>query len=282
MKGILKLMRLDKPIGIYLLWFPTAWALALTYGQQPPLQILIYFLLGTVCMRSAGCIINDIADRRIDGHVWRTKNRPLVTGETSLITAWLLLCALLFVALIILIQLPKNCFYVALLAVCLTFIYPFCKRFLPTPQMILGFAFACSIPMVNIASAQPWSNSLTLLVFLTVIWVISYDTEYALADLADDRQVGILSSAIYFGRHVKSIIIALQVIMHCLWLIIAYSSNLSHSFYVFWFVAWFFCLPQWYLLTKNNPQLYLQAFKLNAWYGLFMWLGVSVSMIPNF
>jgi 4-hydroxybenzoate polyprenyltransferase len=273
-KAAIQLMRLDKPIGIYLLWFPTAWALQLAYPKQIPLNFLIYFALGTLFMRSAGCVINDIADRRIDIHVWRTKNRPLATGNISLTAAWAILLSLLLAALLILIQLPKSCFDVALIAVGFTFIYPFCKRFIPTPQMVLSLAFACSIPMVNRASLQPWTLSWTLLSLITLLWVVAYDTEYALADLEDDLKIGVLSTARFFGRHVRLIIAILQLSLHSLWFFFAKINQMNEGFYWAWAIAWLFWLHQWYLLSKKQKEIDFQAFKLNAWYGLWMWISL--------
>ena len=275
-KAAIQLMRLDKPIGIFLLWFPTAWALQLAYSKQIPLKFFIYFSLGTIFMRSAGCVINDIADRKIDIHVWRTKNRPLTSGRISLTAAWTLLLGLLLAALFILIQLPKSCFYVALIALAFTFIYPFCKRFIPTPQMVLSMAFTASIPMVNRASFEPWTLSWTLLTLISLLWVVAYDTEYALADLEDDLKIGVLSTARFFGRYVRIIIALMQLILHSLWLFFANINQLNERFYWAWGIAWLFWLHQWYMLSKKQKEIDFQAFKYNAWYGLWMWISLII------
>lgn len=270
LQSIIQLTRLNKPIGIYLLWFPTAWALILAYKGHPPFIITLWFALGTIVMRSAGCVINDIADRHWDGQVQRTANRPLAQQRISLTSAWVCLIFLLFVALIILIQLPKNCFYGALPAVGLTFIYPFCKRFLAAPQIILGFAFSSSIPMVVLASNTTWDLNWTILWILSLIWIVAYDTQYALSDIEDDRRLGILSSALFLKTKVKIAIYSMQILLHSLWLIIRFSSP---SFLLFWTFAWLFWIYQAYLLHKNQP---LKAFKNNAWYGLWMWIGLTL------
>ena len=132
----LRLMRFDKPIGIILLWIPTAWALWMAYQGTPPLGILMYFFVGTIVLRAAGCVINDIADRHIDKEVMRTRDRPLATGEVTRHAALLLLSLLLAVALLIVLQLPRLCFYESFLALLVTFIYPFCKRWLSAPQLV--------------------------------------------------------------------------------------------------------------------------------------------------
>lgn len=270
--ALIHLTRLNKPIGIYLLWFPTAWALTLAYGTTPPLFILLWFAAGTVVMRSAGCIINDIADRRWDGMVQRTSLRPLAQQALSLPKAWLALITLLGIALFILIQLPKNCFYGALPAVLLTFIYPFCKRFLGTPQLVLGLAFSSSIPMVALAADQSWTLDWSLLWIMSVLSIIAYDTQYALCDIEDDQKLGIRSSAIFFKTKVYILIISLQCGSHSLWLFIA---PLSTRFFFFWTLALIFGFYQAYLLKIHQP---LRAFKNNAWYGLWMWCAYYASL----
>lgn len=270
MKALIELMRLNKPIGIFLLWYPTFWALCLGYGKQIPINDLILFSLGTIVMRSAGCVINDIADRNWDGFVWRTKHRPLANGRISLELAWGLFVFLLCIALMILVQLPKNCFYIALCAVGLTFIYPFCKRFFKTPQLILSLAFASSIPMVCVASESDWNLSWTLLLLLTLMWVFAYDTEYALADLEDDKNLGILSSALFLGKYAKICIYILQFLLHGLWLWLAYLKHFSSLFYYIWFTASSCWLYQAWLLKQNQASLALLAFKNNHYYGLIM------------
>ena len=270
MKVLIELMRLNKPIGIFLLWYPTFWALCLGYGKHIPINYLILFSLGTIVMRSAGCVINDIADRNWDGFVWRTKHRPLVNGRISLEWAWGLFIVLLCIALMILVQLPKNCFYIAICAAGLTLVYPFCKRFFKTPQLILSLAFASSIPMVCVASQSHWNLSWTLLLLLTLMWVFAYDTQYALADLEDDKKLGILSSALFLGKYAKICIYILQFLLHGLWLWLAYLKHFSSLFYYFWFAASSCWLYQAWLLKQNQASFALLAFKNNHYYGLIM------------
>ncbi len=268
-RAIIALMRLDKPVGIFLLWFPTAWALCLGYHGLPPWIILFWFALGTIVMRSAGCVINDIADRKRDGFVKRTQFRPLVTQCLSLQTAWVVFVILIIMALLILIQLPKNCFYAAIPAAGLTILYPFCKRFISTPQLILGLAFASSIPMVALASQSHWNAPWTLLLCITILWVLAYDTQYALADIEDDKKAGILSTARLLKDNVNLFIHSTQITMHILWIYFAYLTHQKQSFYIGWIMAFVFGLYQYLCIQKQNP---LQAFKNNTWYGLWMWL----------
>lgn len=278
LKDAVQLMRLDKPIGIYLLWFPTAWALHLAYGNHIPIDILCYFLLGTIFMRSAGCIINDMADKDFDAHVWRTKNRPLAQGQVSMRFAWILLGLLLLASFIILLQLPENCFWVAIFALGIVGLYPFCKRFLPAPQLVLSLAFSMSIPMVNVASHQVWTTAWSILMLINMLWILAYDTEYALADLEDDKKIGIFSTARFFGKYVRPIIALLQITLHLLWLPLAKILNLNIDFQFIWLLTWGFWFHQWFLLTKNQKELDFKAFKLNAWYGLVMWIAVVLSL----
>lgn len=276
LRAIIALMRLDKPVGIFLLWFPIAWALCLAYPKWPPISITIWFALGTLTMRSAGCVINDIADRNWDGLVDRTQNRPLACGQISLPQALIVFILLMCLALVILVQLPKNCFYGALPAAFLTMLYPFCKRYLATPQLVLGLAFACGIPMVALASHSHWNLSWTLLMLITILWVLAYDTQYALADIEDDKQVGILSSARFFGKYVYLMIFLLQLSMHGLWIFYGLILKLDWSWYIGWTLALAFGIHQKRLLLQNKP---LQAFKNNTWYGLYMWLLLLLSKI---
>jgi 4-hydroxybenzoate polyprenyltransferase len=270
-KNILYLMRLNKPVGIYLLWFPTAWALSLAYPNDPPALITLWFALGTIIMRSAGCIINDIADRKWDIHVERTKDRPLARQSISLKEAILTLLVLLVLALWILTQLPQNCIYGAIPAILLTMIYPYCKRFFATPQLILSLAFASSIPMVLLASGSTWTMTWSFLLAITLLWVFAYDTQYALADIKDDKKIGIYSSAIFLQSYVNIAIYTLQFLLHSLWLVLAYQLHLSPVFYIGWGLAWSFWIYQYLLLQNEKP---LQAFKNNTWYGLWMWLSL--------
>lgn len=264
-KAMLYLMRLHKPVGIYLLWYPTAWALWLS---QAPLKLYFWFALGTLVMRSAGCIINDIADRRWDRWVARTQYRPLANQSLNLLQAWSLFIGLLAIALFILIQLPKNCFYGALPAAGLTLIYPFCKRFFATPQLILSLAFSSSIPMVFLSTSQPWTLSWTLLVGLTMSWIIAYDTEYALVDIKDDIKVGIHSSARFFGKYVIQITLLLLSISHLGWIGIALTQRLHGLYYLGWGIGALFLIYQGRLLIQNEP---FKAFLHNTYYGLWMW-----------
>lgn len=272
-----RLMRFDKPVGILLLWYPTAWALWLANKGMPSLRLFILFLCGTVLMRAAGCVINDIADRNIDKHVARTKFRPLTAGEVSLAETFILLIILLLTALFILIQLPRNCFYLGLIALFVSFLYPFCKRFLEAPQMILGLAFSMGIPMAYVASDLALNAECFLVFLINFSWILVYDTMYAMADKEDDLRIGVKSTAIYFASHDRLIIALLQSLFHSLWLCWALMEQTNLWFYIFWFVAGIVLIHQQKLINKRDPQDCFKAFIVSAYYGAWMWLAVALA-----
>lgn len=264
-------MRFHKPVGTLLLWFPTAWALWIANANTPPLFLTLVFLLGTILMRAAGCVVNDMADRHIDKHVERTRLRPLTTGELSLREALCLLSALLISALWIVLQLPILCFYYAILALAVTLFYPFCKRFFQAPQFILGLAFSLGIPMAFAASNVPASAIMYSLFVLNFAWIVAYDTIYAMADKADDLRIGVQSTAIFFGRHDQFIIFCLFAFLHITWLVIAIKMQYSWWFYINWIIALGILAYQQKLILSRNPKMCTRAFSMSAWYGGLMW-----------
>lgn len=266
-----RLMRFHKPVGIVLLWLPTAWALWIANKGMPELHLIIYFLLGTILMRAAGCIINDIADRDIDKHVRRTNMRPLTTGEIGLLEALSVLIIILWGALYVLVQLPLECFYYAIPALLITVLYPFCKRFLQAPQLVLGVAFSMGIPMAYIASGVALNMTMVLLFVLNFAWIVAYDTMYAMADREDDLRIGVRSTAVLFARNDCNIILLLQIFFHGLWLLLAYLQHDSIKFYGLWLLAGCILVYQQRLIRTRNDALCLRAFSTNCWYGLLMW-----------
>ena len=273
-----RLMRFDKPVGILLLWFPTAWALWLANKGTPPLKLLILFLSGTVLMRAAGCVMNDIADRNIDKHVARTQSRPLTAGEVGLSEAFCLLGSILFVALLILLVLPWDCFYLGCIALFISFLYPFCKRFLSAPQLILGLAFSMGIPMAYVASHVPLNSECGLLFLINFAWIVAYDTMYAMTDKADDLRIGVNSTAIYFGQYDRVIIGVLQCIFHGLWLYWALKNHVNELFYLFWLFATLILLCQQKMIQKRVPEYCFRAFIYSVYYGALMWVSVVVGL----
>lgn len=270
------LARFDKPVGIWLLWFPCAWALWGANQGKPTLNLSVLFFLGTLFMRSAGCVMNDIADRHIDKHVARTRLRPLTRGIVSLIEALTVLLVLLFASLIILLQLPNACFYLAIPALVIALTYPFCKRFLDAPQIILGLAFSMGIPMVYVASQVAMDSTMVVLLIINFLWIIAYDTMYAMTDREDDLKIGVKSTAIYFANYDTSIIGLLQFLMHSLWLYWGVVTEVSWGFYYFWFVASSVLFYQQRLINKREPQQCFKAFKVSVYYGALMWIALIV------
>lgn len=269
-----RLMRFHKPVGILLLWWPTAWALWIANRGCPSWQILIYFLMGTIFMRAAGCVINDMADRNIDKHVKRTSARPLTTGELSVLEALGLLLLLLIAPCIILIQLPIPCFYYALGALCITVFYPFCKRFFQAPQFILGVAFSMGIPMAFAASGCSINYETGLLMLLNFSWIVAYDTMYAMVDRTDDLLIGVKSTAILFAAYDRMVIMFLQIFLHALWLILALNHPYSWWFYSGWMVGGGILMYQQTLVNSRKEDACFKAFTINVWYGLVMWVSL--------
>lgn len=276
LREIAYVMRLDKPIGILLLLFPTLWGLWLANEGIPTNPILFIFIIGVVIMRSAGCIINDIADRHFDKHVERTKHRPLAANTLSVKTALIALLALIVCA-FLLIQ-PLNIFTIqlAFLGLLLAAIYPFLKRITHLPQVGLGLAFAFGIPMSFAAIQNAIPHKAWLLYAAAVIWPIIYDTQYAMVDRQDDKKIGVKSTAILFGRYD---ILAISV-LQCLFLVLLFATgvvfHLRAPFYVslLW-VAFSFCY-QYMLLRSRTRKGYFAAFKNNQWVGLVIFLGCAI------
>lgn len=270
----MRLLRFDKPIGILLLWFPTGWALWMAKHSMPSFRLITLFLFGTILMRAAGCAINDIADRHLDKHVTRTKSRPLTTGEVSLAEAMTLFFILLIAAFVVLLYLPQQCFIWAVLAVFIAILYPFCKRFFNAPQMILGLAYSMGMPMAFVAEGVPLNEQFAIIFFINFLWIIAYDTMYAMTDKVDDLQIGIRSTAIYFANYDRFIIGLIQLTIQVLWLYLAYITQAKAIFYWFWMLSLCVQIRQQVLINNRVAQDCFKAFLNSAYYGLFMWVAV--------
>lgn len=272
-----RLARFHRPAGIFLLWCPTAWALWLANKGHPPLHLVLLFALGTILMRAAGCVINDIADRQVDLHVARTKSRPLTSGELRLEGAFLFLFLLLTAALFILLALPQNCFVPALLALGITIIYPFCKRFLEAPQLVLGLAFSMGIPMAYLASGAAFDAEFYLLCLINFSWIVAYDTMYAMADRAEDLRIGVKSTAILLGDYDCFVIGLLQSLLHGLWLTWGLVTQANLWFYACWFLAAGLIAYQQTLIRHRIAADCFKAFQISLYYGLLIWLGLILN-----
>lgn len=272
--SFLELCRLNKPIGILLLLWPTLIALWIAGNGHPDPFIVFIFVMGVIVMRSVGCIINDLTDQGFDGQVNRTKNRPLVVGKVSRLSAFSLTIFLLIIALWLVLQLNLFTILLAFVALGLAIIYPFIKRVSYYPQVVLGLAFAFSIPMAFAAELNsiPWVA--WVLYFATVFWVVAYDTQYAMVDKQDDLRIGVKSTAIIFGHYDRWIIVTLQFVSLMLFGWAGVLADLNFYFYVAIFVACFFVFYQWTLIYHREPTQCFKAFLNNGALGACLFLGV--------
>ncbi len=272
-----KLMRLHKPIGIFLLLWPTLWALWIAADGFPPLTILVIFVVGVVVMRSAGCIINDITDRKFDAHVNRTKDRPLANGTVSVRRAMILFFILCIVALGLVLLLNRLTLALALVAILFAIIYPFLKRWTHWPQVGLGIAFSFSIPMAFAAQLNHVPPIAWLLFIAAVLWTIAYDTQYAMVDRKDDLKIGVKSTAILFGQYDRVIIFGLQTVMMFLMIVLGFFLQFNAWFYVGLLAAAALMIYQYFLTRHREPARCFQAFRNNNWVGLVIFVGIVLS-----
>ncbi|MFH1814808.1 MAG: 4-hydroxybenzoate octaprenyltransferase [Pseudomonadota bacterium] len=269
-----RLMRLDKPIGILLLAWPTLWALWVSGGGKPSPFILWIFMLGTVLMRSAGCVINDFADRNFDGHVERTRKRPLVTGEVGTREALLLAAALALFAFILILPLHRLVLELSFAALFLAASYPFTKRFFAIPQAWLGVAFGFGIPMAYAAQLYTVPNEAWLLLAANVFWAIAYDTEYAMVDREDDLKIGIRTSAITFGRFDVAAVMICYGITLSLLAIYGQLENLGLPYYLGLLVAAGIATYHYTLIRERDRARCFRAFLHNNWLGAAVFSGI--------
>jgi 4-hydroxybenzoate polyprenyltransferase len=279
MNAYIRLMRLDKPIGSLLLLWPTYWALFLSADGWPDLDILIIFTLGVFIMRTAGCVINDFADRKIDKHIVRTQGRPLATGEISSNSALALFGLLLLVALGLVLQTNLLTIKLSLIALLLATLYPFTKRWTNLPQLVLGAAFGMSVPMAF--SAQTGVIPLTAwLVFMaTLVWTLIYDTFYAMGDRDEDLKIGVKSTAILFAKYDHIIITFLQILLIIVFVLIGNTFDLGLIYDFSLVIISFFMIYHQFLLKKRQKEEYFKAFLNNNFIGMTVFLGIFLSVI---
>jgi 4-hydroxybenzoate polyprenyltransferase len=274
-----RLTRLDKPIGIGLLLWPVMWALWLSSNGHPHEQVFVIFLLGTILTRAAGCAINDFADRKFDGHVARTRNRPLVTGEVAPLEAVGLCVALSFIALGLVLTLDPLTQQLALVGGALLLTYPFFKRFFPIPQLYLGIAFTWSVPMVYAAQTGSVSRMAWLLFAAGLCWTVAYDTMYAMVDREDDRKLGIRSSALLFGDADRVIIGVMQLMsLSALWLA-GRQLQLGMWFGLGLSVAAVFALYEQFLIRERQPEACFKAFLNSNFFGMAIFIGIALEYL---
>ena len=272
------LMRIDKPIGSLLLLWPTYWALWLAGGQIPSLKLLVVFTLGVFFMRAAGCVVNDFADRRVDGHVKRTAHRPLPSGAVTEKESKILFVALVLVSFGLVLTLNAMTIWLSVAALALAWVYPFMKRFTHLPQVVLGMAFGWSIPMAYAAVSESLPLSCWLLFLANICWTVAYDTQYAMVDRDDDLRIGIKSTAILFGRFDKLIIGLLQLATLLLMVWIGYLNQLSGAYYWGILLAGALFIHQQKLIALRERMPCFQAFLNNNYAGLVLFIGIALSI----
>jgi 4-hydroxybenzoate polyprenyltransferase len=272
------LIRLDKPIGTLLLLWPTLWALWLASSGMPDLNILFIFVGGTFLMRSAGCAMNDYADRDFDRHVQRTKGRPVTSGKISGKEAVAVAVTLALIA-FLLIQ-PLNAFtkQLSVLALLVAFIYPFTKRFFAMPQAVLGIAFGFGIPMAYAAILDFIPLEAWVLFVGNIFWAIAYDTAYAMVDREDDLRLGLRTSAITLGKHDVTAIGICYGILLITQLWVAQLADLNNYFLVGWFMALACAIYHMQLVSTRKREECFLAFRHNNWLGGFLFLGIVLGL----
>jgi 4-hydroxybenzoate polyprenyltransferase len=275
-----RLMRLHRPIGIYLLLWPTLWALWLAAGGLPPIGSLAIFVAGTVLMRSAGCVINDYADRDFDPHVARTRDRPIAAGRVSPRAALVLFALLCLAALAVAWSLPTAALWLSLPAVALAASYPFAKRFHSLPQVHLGLAFSWGIPMAYaaIGDTVPWGEAGPLMV-ANVCWVIAYDTLYAMSDREDDLKIGVKSSAILFGRYDRLMVGLLHGAALALLAWVGLRNGRGWAYFLGLAAAAGFAVHQQRLARNRDPALCFKAFTDNNRFGAAVFAGLALDYV---
>lgn len=270
----IRLMRLDKPVGIYLLLWPTLWAVWIAANGNPSWWIVLVFVAGVVLMRSAGCVINDYADRHIDNKVERTRERPLTSGQVTEKEALILFIALALCAFMLVLTLNKLTIILSLGGVLLAASYPFMKRYTHLPQAYLGAAFGWAVPMAFAAQTGQLEPRLWWLFLATLIWALIYDTMYAMVDREDDLKIGVKSTAILFGQYDRLIIGLAQLSMLAVLLLVGQSFELGAIYYGSLVLTGILMVcHQWLIRGRDRPSCF-KAFLHNHWIGLVIFLGI--------
>ena len=272
-----KLARLDRPIGTLLLLWPTAWSLWLASSGMPAPWLILVFTLGVFLMRSAGCVINDYADRHVDGFVRRTAQRPLPAGRLSTRQALRFFALLVLLAFLLVLTLNRFTILLSLVGLGLAILYPFMKRVTHLPQLVLGLAFSWSIPMAWVAVANELTVTTWLLFGANVLWTIAYDTYYAMVDREDDRRIGVKSTAILFGQYDLLMIALLQVTTLLTLLLVGWLQQLNGLFYASVLMAAALFVYQGVSARNRDRQACFQAFLANNWVGCVIFGGILLS-----
>lgn len=279
-KLYLKLMRFHRPIGIYLLLWPTLWALWIASNGHPPLKLISIFVVGTIVMRAAGCIVNDLLDHKFDAHVERTKQRPLANQQLSKKAALILFIVLMLIGLLLALQLNLYCLILSIIAAMLVVFYPLCKRFFPVPQLVLGLVFNGTL--FAFAAVQNQLSLLAWIVYLTtLLWALAYDTQYAMTDQVDDEMLGLTSSAIFFGKHVKLWILIFQLLFLAGLIWMGLLAKLNQFYWLSLILVAALISYQQRLLRRPGRNAGFTAFKSNNWLGIVVFIAIVLSYITQ-
>ena len=276
-----QLMRLDKPIGIWLLLWPTLWALWLAGKGHPNATVFIVFMLGVIIMRSAGCVLNDFADRKIDPYVERTRTRPIASGVVAPMAALTLFVALALIAIGLATMLNRQAQVLAVIAAILTIVYPFIKRFTSIPQFILGAAFGWTVPMAFAAQTEQTPPLAWLVFGATLIWTIIYDTFYAMTDREEDLKLGVKSTAILFGNADLCIIGGLQILMLVVLVFIGNMAKLSAWYYTSIVITGILMIYHQWIARDRHSSSCFNAFLHNQYIGMTMFIGIVLHYVFN-
>ncbi|WP_286234296.1 4-hydroxybenzoate octaprenyltransferase [Thalassotalea sediminis] len=275
-QAVKQLTRIDKPIGTYLLLWPTMWAVWIASDGWPTLHMLVVFTLGVYIMRCAGCVINDFADRKVDGHVKRTAQRPLVSGAISEQEAISLFGFLIGSAFALVLTLSWYTISLSFVALLLAFSYPFMKRYTHFPQVVLGAAFSWGMIMAFSEATGKVPMVAWLLFVANLLWTVAYDTIYAMVDRDDDLKVGIKSTAVLFGQLDKKIIGMLQIATLLLLIVVGELLAFGWPYYLSLVIAaGFFCYQQMLIVNRQREACF-KAFLNNHWVGLFVFIGIMI------
>ena len=273
------LMRLDKPIGIWLLLWPMLWGLWIAGEGHPDPHIFLVIVIGVIVMRSAGCVINDFADRNIDNKVSRTRDRPLANGSVAPAEALVLFFTLSLIAVALVLTLDRLTQALAIIAAILTVLYPFMKRLISAPQLILGAAFGWSIPMAFAAQTGEIPRLAWLIWLAVVVWAVIYDTMYAMVDRKEDLQLGVKSTAILFAGADVFIITLLQVILMLAFWLIGAAAHLGTWYFAGTLIAGLFFVYQHLLIRRREPDACFRAFLNNHYVGAAIFIGILLDYI---
>jgi 4-hydroxybenzoate polyprenyltransferase len=271
-----KLMRLDKPIGILLLLWPTLWGLSIACGDQPKWAIIWIFIIGTTLMRSAGCVVNDYADKDFDKHVARTKERPMAAGRVSTREALILAAVLALTAFLLILPLNRLTLWMSIPALFLAATYPYTKRFLPIPQAYLGIAFSFGIPMAFAAVLGKVPLLAWELLVANLFWVVGYDTAYAMTDKPDDLKIGIKTSAITFGRFDAAAVIFCYALFIVAMAAIGWAQKVSSFWYLGLGIASMLMALHYEPLMSRDREKCFRIFLSNNYVGAAVFIGIAL------